>query len=260
MADVTYGTVKEGLFQSALDFLKQKKPLPSKLYRELEEEARAKAFTVSGYTTMEILEQFLQELEAAIEQGTTKEAFRKKMNTFLEEKGYEGMNPWKADVVYRTNLQTAYNAGHYKAMTDSTTRKLRPYWQYITAGDGNVRPTHAAMEGKVYRCDDPIWDIWYPPNGFRCRCGVISLTEEQVKRRGLPVESVMPHEIDRETGEAVFYWPDKGFSGNPAKTVWKPDMQSIRPDLQGAYQDTQKEKRRKWRNADEKSRDGRNGG
>ena len=71
--DVTYGTVKEGLFQSALDFLKQKKPLPSKLYRELEEEARAKAFTVSGYTTMEILEQFLQELEAAIEQGTTKE-------------------------------------------------------------------------------------------------------------------------------------------------------------------------------------------
>ncbi|MFR9233745.1 MAG: hypothetical protein ACLVLH_12370 [Eisenbergiella massiliensis] len=26
----------------------------------------------------------------------------------------------------------------------------------MTAGDENVRPTHAAMEGKVYRCDDPI--------------------------------------------------------------------------------------------------------
>lgn len=163
MADVNYGSTKEGLFQSALDFLKQKKSLPSKLYRELEEEARARAFTVSGYTTLEILEQFLQELEAGVEQGTTKEVFREKMNAFLEEKGYEGMNPWKADVVYRTNLQTAYNAGHYKAMTDPTTRKLRPYWQYITAGDGDVRPSHAAMQGKVFRCDDPIWDIWYPP-------------------------------------------------------------------------------------------------
>ena len=153
MADVNYGSTKEGLFQSALDFLKQKKSLPSKLYRELEEEARARAFTVSGYTTLEILEQFLQELEAGVEQGTTKEVFREKMNAFLEEKGYEGMNPWKADVVYRTNLQTAYNAGHYKAMTDPTTRKLRPYWQYITAGDGDVRPSHAAMQGKVFRCD-----------------------------------------------------------------------------------------------------------
>ena len=104
MADVSYGATKDGVFQSALDFLKQKKPLPSKLYRELEDEARAKAFTVAGYTILEILEQFLQELENAIEQGTTKETFREKMNTFLAEKGYEGMNPWKADVVYRTNL------------------------------------------------------------------------------------------------------------------------------------------------------------
>lgn len=126
------------------------------------------------------------------------------------------MNPWKADVVYRTNLQTAYNAGHYKAMTDPTTRKLRPYWQYITAGDGDVRPSHAAMQGKVFRCDDPIWDIWYPqwlPLPLQCRVP----NRGAGKALGLLVESVMPHEIDPETGEAVFYWPDKGFSGNPAK-------------------------------------------
>ena len=245
MADVTYGTVKEGLFQSALDFLKQTQPPPSKLYRELEEEARAKAFTVSGYTTMEILEQFLQELEAAIEQGTTKEEFRKKMNTFLEEKGYEGINPWKADVVYRTNLQTAYNAGHYKAMTDSTTRKSCGHTGSILLPvTGMSVPPTRPWKGRYTGVTIPYGISGIPRMVFRCRCGVISLTEEQVKRRGLPVESVMPHEIDRETGEAVFYWPDKGFSGNPAKTVWKPDMQSIRPDLQGAYQDTQKEKRR----------------
>lgn len=247
MAEVVYSGPEDGVFAEALEFLKQKKPLPKKLYEQLEEEARARAFTVAGYTAAQILEQFLRELEAAVENGSTMEAFREEMNTFLERAGYEGISPWRADVIFRTNLQTAYNAGHYRAMTDPAVRRRRPYWQYQTAGDGNVRPAHGAMDGRVYRCDDPVWDVWYPPNGFRCRCVVVSLTEEQVRRSGLQVDQVMPHEIDRQTGEAVFYWPDKGFTGNPAKTVFKPDMQGIRPDLKRAYQDVQKEHDRRRR-------------
>lgn len=252
MGDVIYSGTKDGVFQEALDFLKQKKALPPELYYRLEAEARDKAFTVSGYTAAEVLEQFLQELETAVENGTTKEAFQERMNGYLESSGYEGINPWRADVIFRTNLQTAYNAGHYKAMTDPAVRKRRPYWQYQTAGDGNVRPEHAAMEGRVYRCDDPIWDVWYPPNGFRCRCIVVSLTEDQIRQRGLQVDQVMPHGIDSRTGEAVFYWPDKGFTGNPAKTVFKPDMETIRPDLKAVYRDVQKEHDRKRRNEGKK--------
>lgn len=251
MDDVIYSGTKDGVFQEALDFLKQKKVLPAELYYRLETEARDKAFTVSGYTAVEMLEQFLKELEAAVENGTTKETFQEQMNGFLENAGYESLNPWRMDVIFRTNLQTAYNAGHYKAMTDPTVRKRRPYWQYQTAGDGNVRPEHAAMEGRVYRCDDPIWDVWYPPNGFRCRCIVVSLTADQVQQRGLQVDQVMPHEIDSQTGEAVFYWPDKGFTGNPAKTVFKPDMETIRPDLKAVYRDVQKDHNRKRRNKGE---------
>ena len=56
MADVNYGSTKEGLFQSALDFLKQKKSLPSKLYRELEEETGFKTekleYLISVNTTV----------------------------------------------------------------------------------------------------------------------------------------------------------------------------------------------------------------
>lgn len=239
--DVIYSGTKDGVFREALEYLQQKKTLPAKLYYQLEGEARAKAFTVSGYTAAEVLEQFLKELEIAVEEGTTKETFQERMNEYLESAGYNGLNPWRADVIFRTNLQTAYNAGHYKAMTDPAVRQRRPYWQYQTAGDNDVRQSHAAMEGRVYRCDDPIWDVWYPPNGYRCRCIVVSLTEEQVRQRGLQVDTVMPHEIDNRTGEAVFYWPDKGFTGNPAKTVFKPDMSGIRPDLKAVYQDVLKE-------------------
>lgn len=252
MGDVVYSGPADGVFREALEYLKQKRTLPPKLYYQLEEEARAKAFSVSGYTAAEVLEQFLQELGTAIEEGTTKEVFQEQMGSFLESAGYQGLNAWHADVIFRTNLQTAYNAGHYKAMTDPAVRKRRPYWQYQTAGDGDVRPAHAAMEGKVYRCDDPIWDVWYPPNGFRCRCSVVSLTEAQVQQRGLQVDQVMPHDIDRRTGEAVFYWPDKGFTGNPAKTVFKPDMTGIRPDLQDVYRNAQKEHDRLRRNEGKK--------
>lgn len=222
--DVQYGMTGSFVFQAAVEFLKQKKSVSKEEFLKMDEASRAKAFMVSGYTKAEVLDSFLQALTEAVELGSTKEEFQKKMNAFLEEKGYEGVNPFKADVIFRTNLQTAYNAGHYKSMTDDTAVKLRPFWQYRTAADGNVREEHAQMHGKVYRADDPIWDVWYPPNGFRCRCSVVSLSERQVKERGLTVETKPPRKVDWETGEILESRPDKGFATNPAKQVWEPDL------------------------------------
>lgn len=222
--DVQYGMTGSFVFKAAVEFLKKKKSVSKEEFLKMDEASRAKAFMVSGYTKAEVLDSFLQALTEAVELGTTKEEFQKKMNTFLEENGYEGVNPFKADVIFQTNLQTAYNAGHYKSMTDDTAIKLRPFWQYRTAADGNVREEHAQMHGKVYRADDPIWDVWYPPNGFRCRCSVVSLSERQVKERGLTVETKPPRKVDQETGEILESRPDKGFATNPAKQVWEPDL------------------------------------
>ena len=222
--DVQYGMTGSFVFKAAVEFLKKKKSVSKEEFLKMDEASRAKAFMVSGYTKAEVLDSFLQALTEAVELGTTKEEFQKKMNTFLEENGYEGVNPFKADVICQTNLQTAYNAGHYKSMTDDTAVKLRPFWQYRTAADGNVREEHAQMHGKVYRADDPIWDVWYPPNGFRCRCSVVSLSERQVKERGLKVETKPPRKVDWETGEILESRPDKGFATNPAKQVWEPDV------------------------------------
>ena len=183
--DVLYGLAKNFIFREAVAFLKGKKAVASEEYRLLDDESKAKAFTVSGYTCIGILQEFLDCLAEAAEEGTTKEQFREDMGRFLEEHGYGGISPWQSDNIFRTNMQAAFNAGHYKSMTDEAAMKLRPYWRYRTAGDGHVRESHAIMEGRVYRADDPIWDIWYPPNGFRCRCMVVSLSEKQAERMGL---------------------------------------------------------------------------
>ena len=105
--DVLYGLTKDFVFKEAVAFLKGKRTLTSEEYKMLSDESRAKAFTVSGYTSLEVLQEFLDCLTKAAEEGTTKEQFLEDMNRFLEEHGYEGINPWKCDNIFRTNMQTA---------------------------------------------------------------------------------------------------------------------------------------------------------
>jgi SPP1 gp7 family putative phage head morphogenesis protein len=44
--------------------------------------------------------------------------------------------------------------------------------QYKTQLDGRVREEHKGLEGVVKPVNDTFWDVYYPPNGWRCRCYV----------------------------------------------------------------------------------------
>ncbi len=242
MSEAFYGNFKDFMFKKAVKFLKGRKVLPKDVYRKLDDEARAKAFTVAGYTVLEVLQTFSDTLAGAVEEGKTKETFLEEMNTFLTDHGYDAMNPWKSDTIFRTNIQTAYNAGHYQSMTSPETLRLRPYWQYKTAADGRVRESHAAMHNAVYRADDPVWDIWYPPNGFRCRCMVRSLSKRQVEQMGIEVRQNPPRTVDYATGEIRMASPDKGFSNNPAKMTYKPDLTNIDKPLRKIFRERKLEK------------------
>ena len=97
------------------------------------------------------------------------------------------------------------------------------YWQYIAVTDKRVRPSHAILHELVYPADHEFWASNYPPNGFRCRCGVRTLSERQVKKQGLTVQKAMPEAgvwTDPKTGMEYFVnFPgaDKGFKNNPGK-------------------------------------------
>jgi hypothetical protein len=106
--------------------------------------------------------------------------------------------------------------------------KRRPYWQYIAVNDKRTRPAHRALNGLIFRADDPFWDTWFPPNGYRCRCGFRTLAERDLDRQDLKVEErdptgsfIVPK--DPKTGKAmppVAIMPDKGFAFNPGKSFW----------------------------------------
>mgnify|MGYP005833659463 CR=1 FL=1 len=135
--------------------------------------------------------------------------FKRELADLFERRGWTGLIPWRAENIFRTNIQTAYQVGRYRQMTEPHTLKRRPWWMYDAVNDGRTRPTHAAMDGKVYRADSPVWDEWHPPNGYRCRCSLISLGDSELKERGLK-----PEEAGR------LYRPDPGWDFNPAKAAW----------------------------------------
>lgn len=233
-------TTNEIKFEEAVQYFGEKLVLTPKQFYELSDKYRSLAFTVGGYTKIQTLKKFHDEILRAIEDGLTMEQFKNEMNTFLESKGYEGLSNFQADNIFRTNVQTAYQVGHYEQMTSPMVKKLRPYWQYDAVNDSHTRPSHLAMDGKVFPCDSPIWDTWYPPNGFRCRCSVQTLSKRQVEERGLKVEEEVQAAAELEDGRFVNILPDPNFSTNPAKARFKPDLEGYPESLKKAYQKQQK--------------------
>ena len=219
---------------------KERVPVTASRFYQIAAEYRALAFTVSGYTKAQVLKKFYDELLAALEDGNSLAEFRENMNDFLEAEGYEGITPYQAENIFRTNIQTAYNVGHYKRMTEPGVKALRPYWQYDAVNDSKTRPSHLAMDGRVFMADDPIWDTWFPPNGFKCRCTVKTLSKRQMEQRGADGG-------DRSTeGGAAGGWAlrqhpaDPQFDTNPAKVRYQPDLTGYPEPLKKAYQEREK--------------------
>lgn len=49
--------------------------------------------------------------------------------------------------------------------------------QYRTAMDEKVRTQHQAMEGITLPAADDFWSMYYPPNGWRCRCVAVQVNK-----------------------------------------------------------------------------------
>ena len=85
------------------------------------------------------------------------------------------------------------------------------------------------LHRKVYPLDHPFWNSNTPPNGHKCRCYFRTLSERQVKRMGLTVETELPGDsmwTDPATGMEVHVarpGADDGWRNNPGKS-WLGDL------------------------------------
>lgn len=234
------------------------------------EDANARAFVIARTARLDVHQAIRDRLRETLAQGMTERGFIRELTPELQRMGWWGRkivvdadgnaevvqegSPWRLKTIYRTNLHTAYNAGRWKQQKENA--DSRPYWMYIAVMDAKTRASHAAMHGRVFRHDDPIWDAFYPPCAFNCRCRVRALTAAQVERRGLKVESSAGRlvevqqdvGIDRRTGELIRRrgWqytapdgrtmtPSPGWSYNPGRAAFQPDLDRYDADIARQY-------------------------
>ena len=122
----------------------------------------------------------------------------------------------KIDSTYNSNyLRAEYNFVQSSAEMAAKWERFaedgdRYNLQYRTAGDGKVRPEHAALNGVTLPPSDPFWEEYYPPNGWNCRCTVV-----QVRKSKYPTTA---HDEAMALGEEALQRDTKGiFHFNPGK-------------------------------------------
>ena len=242
--------------KKAIEWLKAK-GISAENYRNLTESELAKVYTIARMTDLDMLNDIKQSMIQAAEQGKAFSAWKKDVLQHMANKGWIHPNghdgkeiidpktgevfgtPRRLENIYRTNMQSAYQAGQYQTYMQNVDN--RPYWQYNAVGDNRTRPAHMAIDGLVYRYDDPFWATFYPPNGYRCRCTVMALGERDMTRQGLVLSESGEHNlvaIDKpynkqgdtyrtmayQAPDGRLYTVDKGFGYNVGRMNYRPDL------------------------------------
>jgi SPP1 gp7 family putative phage head morphogenesis protein len=229
-------------FDEAIEYFADLVPLTPDEFYGLAQAAQARAFTVARVASMDVIMDVHGAVAKALEAGETLRDFQGRIDDIVETRGWSGLTPWHAETVFRNNIQTAYSTGRYKQMVDQ--KDAFPYWEYDAVNDADTRPEHAALDGKIFPADHSFWDIWYPPNGHRCRCGVNPVHKYDVEEGDVQtIESEDPtggliEPVDPVTGQklpARPLMPDPGWDYNPAKQDWQPDLSKYPAELKTQY-------------------------
>jgi len=164
--------------------------MPKDEYDALTDEAKKRAFTVAGTAQLDLIASVQAALDSALEQGTDLEAFKAAVGEKLQSEwvGSKGNPASRLETIFRTNVQSAYNAGRYAEATDPDTLAMRPYWQFDAVVDGRTTSGCKAANGVVLPADHPWWGRNTPPRHFNCRAVFHPLTRRQAAAAGIAPE------------------------------------------------------------------------
>lgn len=270
----------------AISFFRQKGYRIGFDYRDVWQQEHQAAFTVAKAMQLDLLQDIRGELDAALANGTTLATFQKALTPRLQARGWWGKqervdpadgeaklvqlgSPRRLQVIFDTNLATAYSEGQWERIQRN--KALFPFLEYVRTASTNPRHTHLTYAGLVLPADDAFWQVHQPVKEWGCKCTVVQHTQRMLEREGLQVGTAPPEVmrtlVNKRTGEVMqvpvgvdpaFHYPpggrranlgrammDKANSG-AARTVarvlasdkaqWLPAVQSEFAEFVGRYQ------------------------
>ena len=180
-------------------------------WRETDAATHLRSFTVAKAMRLDILQDIRASVDRALAEGITFGDFQKELEPLLRSKGWWGGklgSTRRLRIIFDTNLRMAYAKGRWEMIERQA--ENAPWLMYDAVNDSRTRPEHLAWDGTVLRFDDPWWQTHYPPNGWRCRCRVIQLSDADLEEFGLTPSSGPPAEsgqsrpwLNKITGDTV---------------------------------------------------------
>ena len=181
-------------FQKAIAyFLGKLINVPTQTWQDLEAQEHEWAFAVAGATKAELLADLRRSVEQALTEGKSLGQFKKEFREIAQRHGWQhkGDADWRARVIYQANLRMAYQGGRREQQEQVT--DTFPYRMWVHGDSRSPRSHHLALDGKVFRADDPFWRNHYPPifagaMAWGCKCRTRMLSRGQLERLGKQVE------------------------------------------------------------------------
>ncbi|MFO1417253.1 MAG: phage minor head protein [Methylotetracoccus sp.] len=196
--------------REAIDYLAGKGYQVGFSWMDVYAEEHARAFTVAKMMRMDLLQTVHEAMTRSIAEGRTLREFAAELKPLLQREGWWGRqdmtdpatgetktvqlgSPRRLQIIYDTNIRTAYSVGRYQRFQRAKGRL--PLFVYRSMRDARVRPLHRQWNGVALPQDDPWWDTHFPPNGWNCRCVAYGISEAdaarlpEVKRQAPPTET-----------------------------------------------------------------------
>ena len=237
-------------FDEAIEWFLARVVLARGEFDEISAKAKRQAFTVSNLTSLRMVDSIFKEIAAALMGAEGLNEFRKRVLPKLRKEWGSGRGRDAAgrrinvgarvEMIYRTNVLSAYNEGRFQQMSQPVVKRLRPYWMYDAVMDTRTSTICRARDGKIFPADSPWWETNYPPLHYNCRSGVRALTARQANRRGV---SSVADIVVKERGKVMPGGePLDGFGNRPSiggKAVAQADISKVNDALRRKYNDKQ---------------------
>lgn len=160
---------------------------------DLWQSEHARAFTVSRLARADLLEAIQASLSKSVGGDLTRRDWINSTEQLLKDAGWWGtkevtdprtgellktrFNHPRLQLIFDTNSRQAAAAGQWQRIERN--QRTHPYVRYVTAGDDRVRDLHRQWNNVTLPISDPWWHTHRPPNGWRCRCRVIGVTQRE---------------------------------------------------------------------------------
>ena len=169
-------------------------------WTDLWREQHGRAFTVSRLARADLLEAMQQSLAKSVAGDMSRKDWINSAEKLLQNAGWWGtrevadprtgeflktrFDHARLQLIFDTNVRQAQAAGQWQRMLRN--RRTHPYARYVSMDDGRVRPLHRSWHNVTLPLDDPWWQTHRPPNGWRCRCRVIGVTQQEYDEGAAP--------------------------------------------------------------------------